>query len=56
MHGLGQLLLHKMAGLGFILASPVHLALEHVHLALSLGEVQEVCAVFLTEHDYQTGF
>lgn len=28
-HGLGQLLLHKMAGLGFILASPVHLVLEY---------------------------
>lgn len=28
-HGLRQLLLHKMAGLGFILESPVHLGLEH---------------------------
>lgn len=36
-HGLGQLLLHEMAGLGFIQASPVHLDPEH-----DLGEV--VCS------------
>lgn len=28
-HSFGQLLLHKMAGLGFILGSPVHLVLEY---------------------------
>lgn len=27
--GLGQLLLHQTAGLGFIIASPVHLGLEN---------------------------
>lgn len=29
MHGLGQLFLHKVVGLGFILVSPVHLGLQH---------------------------
>lgn len=29
MPGLGQVILHKMAGLGFILVSPVQLALKH---------------------------
>lgn len=29
MHSFGQLPPHKMAGLGFILASPTHLGLEH---------------------------
>lgn len=29
MHSLGQLFLHKVVGLGFILVSPVHLGLQH---------------------------